>query len=300
METKARLWPIIISCLLWLQANGQELEPRAYANLPVGTKALAVVYGYASGNILTDPSKPIDGAKMKSHNIGLGYVQTFALAKRLARAQFTIPFIFMSGKGKYFGRDTNIARNGFGDLRVRLGINLFGSPALQRKDFRNYKQKTIVGFSLVTSVPVGLYYKEKLINLGSNRWAFKPEVGISNRFKRVYAEAYVGVWFYTDNREFLSNKVQHQEPVLSLQAHLSYYFKNQMWLGLNGNWFNGGKTFVDNTPTGDLADNWRIGATWSIPLAKQHSLKLQAHMGAFTATGYDYNIVTVGYQYVFF
>lgn len=294
----------IILCFMFGQAyynaTCQEMEPRAYANLPTGTNAIAVLYGYSSGNILTDPGKPIEGAKMRAHNIGMGYVRTFSLAKKLARIQITAPVSFMNGSAQVNGRDTSAVRNGFGDARIRFGVNLTGSPALSPREFRNYQQKTIFGISLVTSVPTGLYYKDKLINLGSNRWAFKPEVGVSRRFQRAYTEAYAGIWFYTKNSAFLGNKVQEQKPVYTFQAHACWIFKKGSWIGVNGNWFNGGKTTVDGAPAGDLADNWRVGATWSLPLAPKHSLKFQFHVGAFTNTGYDYNLVTVGYQYVFF
>ncbi len=279
--------------------KSQDLEPRAYANIPKGTNVAAVVYAYANGNVLSDPSMPIKDAKLKSNTIGLGYVHTFGLARKLARIQVTLPIIFLSGKAEVNGATATASRNGFGDARIRFGVNILGSPALDRKEFRNYKQGTILGVSLVASIPVGLYHKDKLVNLGSNRWAIKPEIGVSRRFKRVYAEAYVGVWFYTRNTEYLVNKTLEQEPVFTFQAHASYYVKNNMWVGINGNWFNGGSTLVDDSPTGDLKDNWRIGATWSVPLAPRHSVKLQFHIGAFTSTGYDYNVLSFGYQYVF-
>ena len=290
----------ILFCFLYVITTAQDLEPRAYANLPKGTNVIALVYAYSSGNVLTDPSLPIEDFKIKAHNIGAGYVHTFALAKKLARVQVVAPLIFMSGKLKLNGVDTSGVRHGFGDARIRFGVNLIGSPALDIKNFRQYQQKTIVGASIVISVPSGLYYKDKRINLGSNRWAFKPEIGVSKRFKRVYAEAYTGVWLYTNNDEFLSNKTLKQQPVLSLQTHLAYYFKNQMWIGVDGNWFNGGETLIDNSPAGDLKDNYRVGATWSVPFAKKHSVKFQFHVGAFTNTGYDYNLISIGYQYIFF
>jgi hypothetical protein len=291
---------IILFCFLCVITRAQDLEPRVYANIPKGTNVVALVYAYSSGDVLTDASLPIKDFKIKAHAIAAGYVRTFALAKKLARVQVIAPFALLSGKAKLNGMDTIGVRNGFGDARIRFGINLFGSPALDIKNFRQYQQKTIVGASIVVSVPTGLYYKDKRINLGSNRWAVKPEVGVSKRFKRVYAEAYTGVWFYTNNDEFLSNKTLKQQPVLSLQTHVSYYFKNQMWIGVNGNWFNGGETLVDNTPSGDLKDNYRVGATWSVPFAKKHSVKFQFHVGAFTNTGYDYDIFSIGYQYIFF
>jgi hypothetical protein len=73
-----------------------------------------------------------------------------------------------------------------------------------------------------------------------------------------------------------------------------------MWVGFDGNWFNGGKTIIDNTAAGDLRDNYRVGGTWSVPLATKHSLKFQFHIGAFTNTGYDYDAASIGYQFVFF
>ncbi len=296
----AKLFLTFLFCTTSAIAKCQDLEPRVYANLPTGTNAVALVYGYSTGNVLTDPSKPIAGAKLHAHNIGLGYIRTFGLFKKLARVQIALPYSNLVGKATINGKDTGAARSGFGDTRIRFGINFSGSPALKPADFRRYEQKTIAGVSIVFSVPTGLYHKDKLINLGSNRWAIKPEFGISHHFKHLYAEAYGGVWFYTDNNAFLTNKVQKQEPVFSFQAHLCYYFKNGMWIGVNGNWFNGGKTFVDNSPYGDLQDNWRMGGTFSTPIAKQHSLKLQFHVGAFTSTGYDYNVVSLGYQYIFF
>lgn len=290
----------ILFCFLYVITTAQDLEPRAYANIPKGTNVVALVYAYSSGNVLTDPSLPIEDFKITAHNIGAGYVHTFALVKKLARVQVVAPLIFMSGKLKLNEVDTNGVRHGFGDARIRFGVNLIGSPALDKKDFRHYQQKTIIGASFVISVPSGLYYKDKRINLGSNRWAFKPEIGVSKRFKRVYAEVYTGVWIYTNNNEFLVNKTLKQQPVLSLQTHLAYYFKNQMWIGVDGNWFNGGETLIDNSPAGDLKDNYRVGATWSVPLAKKHSIKFQFHVGAFTNTGYDYNLISIGYQYIFF
>ncbi len=287
-------------CGICLQANSQDLEPRVYANLPKGTNAVAVVYALAAGNVVADPSLPIADFNITTNNIGLAYVRTFGLAGKLSRIQVTAPFVFMTGQLKLNGQDTSGARTGFGDMRIRFGMNLLGSPALDKKDFRQYKQETIVGASLVVSVPMGLYYKDKRINIGTNRWAFKPELGISRRFIHVYAELYTGVWFYTDNNQWLINHVEKQKPVFSIQGHASYYFKNQMWVGVNGNWFNGGETTVDEVPAGSLIDNWRVGITWSVPIARSHSLKLQFNTGAFTSTGLDYNMVSLGYQYIFF
>jgi hypothetical protein len=278
----------------------QDLEPRAYANLPIGGNIIVGSYGFMKGDVVSEPTLPIQDFVISSNNFGVGYMHTFGLANKLARIQVAIPYVIMDGKATVSGEKITGNRTGFGDMRIRFGINLLGSPALARKDFAQYQQKTIFGVSLVTSVPTGVYYADKRINIGANRWGFKPEVGISKRFKHVYAELYSGVWFYTKNNEFLGDKDLQQKPVFTFQGHANYYFKNQMWVGININWFNGGKTVIDDLPAGSVINSSRIGATWSMPLSRSQSVKLQANTGTFKEIGLNYDSISLGYQYVFF
>lgn len=282
------------------QVNGQELEPRSYAALPTNLNAIAVLAGVSNGNVLLDASLPIQNSKITAYSFGLGYLHTFDLAGKLARIVVSEPFVNINGNAQINGVDKSAVRSGFGDTRIRFGINLIGSPPLDKKQFSKYSEETVVGISLITSIPTGLYYPSKLINAGSNRWGFKPEVGISKKISRIYLEAYAGAWFYTHNNEYLGNHTLSQKPIRSLQAHACYYFKNRMWISIDGNWFAGGKTLIDNTPSGNDFDNWRAGAAWSVPVAKGQSLQLQFNKGAFTNRGYNYSAVSLAYQYVFF
>ena len=278
----------------------QDLEPRAYANMPKDGNVIVASYGFLKGDIVSEGSVPIKDFIVSSNNFGAGYMHTFGLADKLARVQVAIPFVFMDGRATVNEERITGNRTGFGDMRIRLGINLLGSPALARKDFAQYQQKTIFGVSLVTSVPTGVYYPDKRVNIGTNRWGFKPEAGVSKRFKHVYAELYSGVWFYTHNKEYLGDNVLKQDPVLNFQGHACYYFKNQMWVGVNGTWFSGGKTEVDDLPAGSVINSSRIGATWSVPFSRSQSVKLQLNTGIFKDLGLNYDSVTLSYQYVFF
>nr|WP_315151401.1 transporter [uncultured Flavobacterium sp.] len=290
----------IVLFLIYNCSIAQDLEPRAYANLPIGVNAVVGTYGYMKGDVVSEPTLPIEDFVISSNNFGVGYMRTFGLGDKLARVQVAIPYVLMDGKATVSGEKITGNRTGFGDMRIRLGVNLLGSPALERKDFAKYQQKTIFGTSLVVSVPTGVYYADKRINIGANRWGFKPEVGISKRFRHVYAELYSGVWFYTNNDEFLVDKDLQQEPVLSFQGHACYFFKNQMWVGVNINWFSGGKTAVDDLPAGSVINSSRIGATWSVPLSRSQSVKFQFNTGTFKGVGLNYDSVSFSYQYVFF
>jgi hypothetical protein len=294
---------VFFTVLIWFfcfSILGQDLEPRAYASVPKGINVLAVGYGFNRGNVLTDPSLPVKDFTLSTQSLGINYIHSFSISKKLARVQVSLPFADMQGKLSRNGEEITGSRSGMADMRIRFGVNLTGSPALDRKDFRQYQEKAILGVSFVTSVPTGRYYEDKIINLGSNRWAFKPEVGISRRFKHIYAEAYLGTWFYTDNTEYLTDKVLKQKPTVTLQGHASYYFKNQMWVGLNTNWYKVGETTINGVVSSDLMNDWRIGATFSTPISKTQSLRLQFHTGLMSNLGLNYDSVTLAYQFLFF
>jgi hypothetical protein len=294
---------VFFTVLIWFfcfSILGQDLEPRAYASVPKGINVLAVGYGFNKGNVLTDPALPVKDFTLTTQSLGINYIHSFSISKKLARVQVSLPFADMQGKLSRNGEEITGSRSGMADMRIRFGINLTGSPALDRKDFRQYQEKAILGVSFVTSVPTGRYYEDKIINLGSNRWAFKPEIGISRRFKHIYAEAYLGTWFYTDNTEYLNDKVLKQKPTVTLQGHASYYFKNQMWVGLNTNWYKVGETTINGVVSSDLMNDWRIGATFSTPISKTQSLRLQFHTGLMSNLGLNYDSVTLAYQYLFF
>ncbi|MFC4392772.1 transporter [Flavobacterium quisquiliarum] len=250
----------------------QDLEPRVYANVPKDLNVIAAGYLFMNGNVLTDPSLPITDFTLHSHNLAINYIRTFGLSNKLARVQVSLPYTFMDGSQTRINGDVLTgSRTGFADMKIRFGINLLGSPALDKSEFRNFEQKTILGVSLVTSVPTGKYYDDKQVNIGTNRWGFKLEIGVSKRFAHLYAEAYAGIWFYTDNNDFMGKKLE-QKSTYSLQAHASYYFKNQMWVGFNTNWFFGGKTITDGVADDSQIDNWRVGGTFSTPIAKERSV----------------------------
>jgi hypothetical protein len=281
-------------------ALAQEIEPRAYANLPRGLNALALAYSWSEGNVVSDATLPLQDLNLTTHTPTAFYVRTFSLFGKLGRVQATVPFVFLAGTAKLEGQDTAGTRTGFADARLRFGLNIIGSPALEPKDFQRFQQETIIGVSLVVSVPIGHYDPPRRVNIGSNRWAFKPELGISHRFGRLYAEIYGGVWFTTVNNKYLETATLKQDPIFSLSWHISYVFTSGIWLAANGVHVHGGNVSVNGVYADSFQKNWRLGATVSVPLAVQHSVKLLFHTGVATRIGADFDILTIAYQYIWF
>ena len=149
--------------------------------------------------------------------------------------------------------------------------------------------------------PIGEYNPAHLINLGSNRWSFKPEVGVAQPIGRWTLEGYLGVWFFTTNTAFFSGDSRRsQDPIVAAQAHISYTFPSRAWLALDGTWYRGGQTSVNGGLKADLQRNTRAGATLSLPIGRRQSVKLSYTTGASTRVGTDFDTLGVAWQLVFF
>ena len=47
-------------------------------------------------------------------------------------------------------------------LAARFSVNRLGAPALSFEEFKNYRQDTILGTSLLVTMPLGQYDSERL------------------------------------------------------------------------------------------------------------------------------------------
>lgn len=281
-------------------SSSQEMEPRNYSSIPVGMNVLAFNYSYSSGDIVTDAASPIKDLDLKSNNLSLGFLRSFGLFGKLCKIQIGVPFVFLGGNAKLNGRDTSATRTGFADTRIKLVMNLVGTPALHPKDFMKFKEEFVVGTSLSISVPTGLYYDEKLINLGSNRWGFKPELGMSYNKGPVFFELFTGVWMFTENSDYLKTKTLTQAPLFSLQVNISYYFPSKIWIALNTTYVTGGETKVNGNVQNNFQKNFRSGLTLSVPINMKNSVKANFSTGVATRAGGNFTIFGLTYQYMWF
>jgi hypothetical protein len=164
-------------------------------------------------------------------------------------------------------------------------------------EFARRKPQTTVGASLTISAPTGEYHRELLINVGTNRWAFKPEIGISYPRGPWTLEATAGTWFFEDNDDFFGGRHREQDPLLSLQGHVGYTFKPRLWLAFNTTYYRGGRTTVDGDQKDDRQSNSRYGLTLSVPLGRSQALKFHWNDGATTRIGSDFTTYGILWQY---
>jgi Putative MetA-pathway of phenol degradation len=279
-------------------AHGQEMEPRAYSPSPVGSQFVLITYAHQTGDVLLDSSLPLRDVDVKFNAGSIAYGRTFSFVKHQANAAVLFPYIWGTASGTVFEDQVNVRRSGGGDVRLRLSMLLKGGEALQREEFASRKPKTIVGAGLSVVIPTGQYDPARLVNPGSNRWAFKPEIGISKPLGRWTMEAMGGAWLFAANKNFLNGSQRQQESLFSLQGHLIYTLRRRMWISVNGTYFSGGRTKINGVFNEDRQKNARVGATFSLPLTQQQSLKFAWAKGVTTRIGGDLNTFAVGWSYV--
>lgn len=296
---RGHLGGVILAAALALPglARAQEMEPRAFSPSPVGVEFVIAGYARSTGGILTDPSLPVDDVSATLDSAVFGYGRTFSLFGRLANAGLIVPRISGHFTGTLNGEDAEASRSGWGDVRLRFATNLIGAPALTAAEFAKRKPSTTLGLSLTVSAPTGEYHPDKLINVGTNRWALKPEIGLSQPVGKWYLEAMTGVWFFEDNHDFFGGQLREQDPLLSVQAHVSYTFRPKLWLAFNATYYNGGRTTVNGALKDDRLSNSRFGLTFSAPITRSQSLKVYWNDGATTRIGSDFTTVGVTWQY---
>ena len=278
-------------------AKAQEAEPRSYSNTPIGVNFLIAGTVYSEGKIAFDPNLSIADAKFHSNTGLLAYVRSFDFAGQSAKFDVIVPASSFAAHGFVNGQPQEREMAGLGDPRFRVSVNLFGAPALSAKEFASYQQDLIVGVSLQVSAPLGQYDDSKLLNLGNNRWSFKPELGISKAWGPWTFEVAPSVTFFSDNTDFFGGNTFAQAPIYAVQAHLLYTFQSGVWMALDGIYFAGGHTALNGVKSDNEQRNTRAGFTLALPIDRQNSLKLSASTGVSTRTGSEFSAVAIAWQY---
>jgi hypothetical protein len=282
--------------------RAQDLAPRAYVITPVHSNAILITWSFFDGGVNFNGTIPITNATGTYYVSILSYYHSLNFFGRSANFTAALPYAVGNFHGDLAGQSKSIYRSGLADSGFRFSVNLYGGPAMQPKEMAKWKQKRLLGLSLRVVAPTGQYSSMKLINWSSNRWAFKPELGYSERRGHWLFDGYAGGWFYTTNQAFFTGgtvtKPQDQSPIGSLEGHLSYDVRPRLWLSLDGNFWWGGVTSlsgIQNLATKQTGS--RIGGTVSFPISKHQSIKASYSDGTYISFGGNYQNVSIAWQY---
>jgi hypothetical protein len=305
MEPRVRVGFWLSSLVtFWLAGNagpasGQELEPRSYSASPIDSNFAVGSVSNSTGTVPLDPSLPLSDARPAINTIILSFTHTFRLGDRTANWAVSIPYLGGHVSAVVSGQPGAISRFGFADFRARFGVNLLGR-ALAPAEFAHRKPSTTLGISLTAIMPTGTYNRTQLLNTGSNRWTFKPEIGLEQPMGKWFADLSAGVWLFGENTDYFGGEMLRQAPLGIFQFHAGYTFRQNQWLALDANYYSGGATSVNGAPWINVLDNSRYGLTLSQPVGSSLSAKVSWSRWLTGRFGQKYTTIAAALQYLWF
>jgi hypothetical protein len=274
----AWVWLALILMIAPLRVTAQELSPRAYWPAPVGTRVLVTGFAHASGDVLLDPTIPIYGVDSRINTLFLGYLETFSLGGRNANLLLEAPYTWGVTRGLLGETPAQAEFAGLNDLAATLSVNLLGAPALTKAEFQQLRAepRPVVGVSIKLMPPTGYYRRNRFINVGSNRWAGRLQLGaIFPLRSRWLLELDAGAWLFGDDDDYPAGR-REQDPIYAFETHLVHRFRPGLWASFDINWFTGGQQTVGGEEREDLQKNVRLGATMAVPFGGRHAVKFDS------------------------
>jgi hypothetical protein len=249
----------------------QDLEPRRWTPLPAGTNIVAVAYAHTSGDVNFNPVLEIEDTNVKRDTLILNYTRFFTLGDKLTRLDATVPLHNAKWDGLLRGEPATAEREGMGDPRFRLSVNLLGAPTAGSKVSK--PNNTVVGAAIAVSVPWGQYYENKLLNLGSNRYTIRPQIGVVHTRGPWSYELTGSIFYFTDNNDFYNNSKLEQDPFYAAQAHIIRIFKPGVWGSLSAGYGKGGTSKVNSLSLNDKREGLISALSFGIPITRDQGLK---------------------------
>tara|TARA_R110000850_G_scaffold73969_5_gene162221 strand:- start:479 stop:1399 length:921 start_codon:yes stop_codon:yes gene_type:complete len=284
--------------------HAQELEPRRWDHLPTGVNFGGTGYAYTKGDILFNPVLLIEDAELEMHTVVIKYVHTFEMFDKLARVDFVQGYRSALWRGILDGKQASANRVGWSDTVLRFSMNLIGSPPLDAKEFAEYRKtvgehETIVGAGIAVHIPTGHYLDDKLLNIGTNRYTIRPQIGVVKTWNNWSLDVTGSTWIFTDNDEFWNGNTLEQDPLFSVQGHLVYTFRPGLWISTGAAWARGAQSKVNGMEKNDRKTNVGWGVSGGYSFTPQAGIKVgYINYRARERVGADLDNFVFGMSYV--
>jgi hypothetical protein len=255
--------------------------PRAFFIVPADTNILSAYYYWVESDLSVDGTFTIDGT-LRNDILVAQYTRTFDVGGRNVGLFGLIPYVAVDGNLDVPSSPVNFETQAFGDILIGGVIGLAGNPALTPAAYVTAKPGLEVGLFAKITLPTGEYDPDSAVNIGANRYSFQLGLPVVWYLGESYLDPSLttieitpAVLFFTDNENPGGGAGSTgQDPLYTLEAHVTRNINSANWLSLDALYTWGGETSTD----GDGADNPRealgLGASWNIAFNPQTSLKV--------------------------
>ncbi len=284
--------------LLPFAASGD--NARDWQNVPTDLNMLFGYYNRIDTNTPIDTTLPVDGLSLNADLYILRYARSFGVDGRSSAVQIVQPYADASASfdnARFF--DGTKHHGGMADTQLVLVHNIFGGPALTKEEFASWTPETFLTGALWITAPTGDYDKDRVLNIGSNRWVFKPEIGFGTPIGPTWLEINSWVSLFGDNDEYQGESTLEQKALYAIEGHYSYTFNRALWASLDATYSRGGETRIDGDWQDNKQENALLGASMGFMLSPQFGGLLAYSDTVSERTGSpDVNTWTLRMQYV--
>jgi hypothetical protein len=241
---------------------------RSYLNAPQGNLAMYSYSGVRS-NTGGVENLPIPLTETRLQTQSLIYSRIIDIGGRTGGLGMVLPFQDLLS----FNTRSNVVtarESGMGDPSLTFEMNLFGAPALQREEMADWTPGDYCGLHFTFGLPLGQYDPNSAVNLGANRFTFRPllNYSITPDEGQSWLDFYASVAFYSANEEYLGSSVLEQTPLTDLELHYSRTVYDRLWAGVGVVGLFGGRVEVNDvtaTPTQEIG---RLALSAGTPMFK--------------------------------
>ncbi|GAB4264425.1 MAG: hypothetical protein Kow0092_16130 [Deferrisomatales bacterium] len=194
----------------------------------------------------------------------------------------------------FFAKDIEV-----GSSRISGLSDMLYSPAIWF--YKNKTNRTLLGFIPHLTIPIGEYDKDRpASSAGDNRWKIQPELNFTwGATDKLYAEITGAVQFFEDNDDWVGGSKLEQDPLYTVELHLSYDISPAWWVAADYYWHGGGETKVDGVDQNDDQNNHTLGGSLAFGLAPSYQLIFSYQHDIEVDAGPKYQTMVLRFMYVF-
>ena len=300
MVSRSQLSAFTAATLALLPGIGFADNARDWQNTPTDLNMVFGYYNRVDTNTPIDTTLPINGLSLNADLYLFRYARSFGIDGRNSAIQFIQPYADVSASFDNAQFFSGTKRNGgMGDTQIVFAHNIFGGPALTAEEFASWKPETFLTGALWMTMPTGDYDKDRIINIGSNRWVFKPELGFGTPIGPTWLEINTYVSLFGDNKDYHGDSKLEQKPLYAIEGHYSYTINRALWVSLDATYNRGGESRIDGDWQDNKQENGLLGASLGFMLSPQFGGLIAYNDTVSERTGSpDVNTWTFRLQYV--
>lgn len=300
MVSRSQLSAFTAATLALMPGIGFADNARDWQNSPTDLNMVFGYYNRVDTNTPIDTTLPINGLSLDADLYLFRYARSFGIDGRNSAIQFIQPYADVSASFDNAQFFSGTKRNGgMGDTQIVFAHNIFGGPALTAEEFASWKPETFLTGALWMTMPTGDYDKDRIINIGSNRWVFKPELGFGTPIGPTWLEINTYVSLFGDNKDYHGDSKLEQKPLYAIEGHYSYTINRALWVSLDATYNRGGESKIDGDWQDNKQENGLLGASLGFMLSPQFGGLIAYNDTVSERTGSpDVNTWTFRLQYV--